>query len=174
MLDRNNIQEDSSRLTVSGPQSLVVWLHAFGQSITAVGTCWGDISPYGGQAEEREERVYTLQRHALSDPLPPGRPHLLTFSQPPKIALPNGTKNLAFNSKFGKGGNSHSSHNCQVSVFNSAHFWNISLEIVLAFKVKGSVLQGCLPQIQVPVASPWLGPVLLSYRLYLKSSCDSL
>lgn len=102
MLDRNNIQENSSWLTVSGPQSLVVWLQAFGQNITAVGACGGDISLHGGEAEGREERVYTLQKHALSGPLPPGRPHLLKFSQPPKTALPNGTKNSAH--KSGEGG----------------------------------------------------------------------
>jgi hypothetical protein len=60
-----------------------------------MGACEGDISPYGGQAEEREERVCTLQRRALSDLLPPGRSHLLKFSQPPKRALSNGTKNSA-------------------------------------------------------------------------------
>lgn len=67
-----------------------------------------DIPPYRGQTEEREERVYSLLRHTLSDLLSPGRSHLLNFSQLPKTALPNGTKNSLLESG---GGNLHSNHN---------------------------------------------------------------
>jgi hypothetical protein len=66
---------------------MVTWPHVLGQSIMVAGVCRGRASSLHGAQKAENKRgpgaKHNLQRHTPSDLLPPARPHILRFPQPP-------------------------------------------------------------------------------------------
>jgi hypothetical protein len=68
---------------------MVTWPHVLGQNIMVVGVLVEGLY----LMVDRKQRDETLTRpHTRHKPLPPARPHLLKFTQPPKMVPPAGAK----------------------------------------------------------------------------------